>query len=194
MLCASAEVRTAFRKKYGKGESIIGGNAADGRLALIATTSALGRSSIYNRLRFGGRRLMQSVGFTSGWGEFQFTNGAYTRLHAYAMKYSKPTAKQKSWGTGFRNRREVVRKCLANLGLSDQLLNHGIKRELFVMPLASNTREFLQGHHARLQWYHQSVKEIVEAFRERWLLPRAERDPSYADYDREAYRLWRPSR
>jgi hypothetical protein len=51
MLCASDEVRGAFQQKYGEGESLITGAAADGRLALIATTSALGRSSIYNRLR-----------------------------------------------------------------------------------------------------------------------------------------------
>jgi hypothetical protein len=51
MLCASDEVRQAFQRKYGKGESLITGTTADGRLALIATTSALGRSSIYNRLR-----------------------------------------------------------------------------------------------------------------------------------------------
>ncbi len=51
MLCANDEVRRAFQRGYGEGESLITGTAADGRLALIATTSALGRSSIYNRLR-----------------------------------------------------------------------------------------------------------------------------------------------
>ena len=51
MLCASDEVRRAFQRKYGEGTSLITGAPADGRLALIATTSALGRSSIYNRLR-----------------------------------------------------------------------------------------------------------------------------------------------
>jgi len=190
MLCASDEVRAAFRRKYGKGKSIIRGHAADGRVALITTTSALGRSSIYRRLRFADRHLMESVGFTSGWGEFQFTNGAYARLYDYATEYCKPTAKQQSWGVGFRNRRELVRKCLAHVGLSDQFLNHGIRRELFVMPLARNAREFLRGDHVRLQWYYQSASDLFGAFRERWLLPRSERDPSYSEYDREAYRLW----
>jgi hypothetical protein len=76
MLCASNEVRRAFQRKYGEGESLITGFRADGRLALIATTSALGRSSIYNRLRHYDRLLMLSVGYTSGWGEFHFSNGA----------------------------------------------------------------------------------------------------------------------
>src|SRR5262245_18143944 len=50
MLCASDEVRRAFHRKYGEGQSLIASSSADGRLAMIATTSALGRSSIYNRL------------------------------------------------------------------------------------------------------------------------------------------------
>jgi len=141
MLCASDEVRRAFQRKYGEGESLITGAAADGRLALIATTSALGRSSIYNRLRYHDRLLMLSVGYTSGWGEFQFSNGAYSQLRDYAEKYCDKTAKHKSWGTGFRNRREVVRRVLAHVGLSGNLMNHGIRRELFVMTLPKSPRD-----------------------------------------------------
>ncbi|MCS7161456.1 MAG: DUF4338 domain-containing protein, partial [Gemmatales bacterium] len=72
MLCGSDEVRRVFRRKYGRGTSLITGASADGRLALITTTSALGRSSLYNRLRYRDRLMMQSVGYTSGWGEFHF--------------------------------------------------------------------------------------------------------------------------
>ncbi len=190
MLCASDEVRAAFRRKYGDGESVINKEPADGRLAMIATTSALGRSSIYNRLRFDGRLLMVSVGYTSGWGEFHFTNGAYTQIRDYAEKHCEKTAKHEAWGTGFRNRREVVRRVLADVGLSDQLQNHGIQRELFVMPLAANARQFLRGEHSRLLWHHQSVDELAAHFIERWLLPRAKRNPEFGDFSNASYRLW----
>ena len=53
MLVASNEVRLAFRKKYSKSYSLIRNKSLDGRLALVTTTSALGRSSIYNRLNCG---------------------------------------------------------------------------------------------------------------------------------------------
>ena len=157
---------------------------------MIATTSALGRSSIYNRLRYRGRLLMLPVGFTSGWGEFHFTNGAYTQLREYAENHCQKTAKHESWGTGFRNRREVVRRVLAHVGLSGQLMNHGIRRQLFVMPLAKNSREFLRGERERLMWFNQSADELSDFFRERWLLPRAQRDPSFRRFKRESYRLW----
>lgn len=190
MLCGSDEVRAAFKRKYGKGQSVIRHKRADGRLALIATTSALGKSSIYNRLRLRDRPLMYSVGFTSGWGDFHFSNGAYRKFREFAETYCKPTAKQTSWGKGFRNRREVVRKCLSYLGLSHSLQNHGIKRELFVVPLAQNAREFLRGEHQRLRWYQQPLDDLFEYFRARWLLPRAQRDTRFQNFDRESYRLW----
>src|SRR5205823_12751600 len=50
LLCASEEVRRACYRKYHGTESIISGKPFDGRIALITTMSALGRSSIYNRL------------------------------------------------------------------------------------------------------------------------------------------------
>ncbi|MCS7017306.1 MAG: DUF4338 domain-containing protein, partial [Gemmatales bacterium] len=191
MLCGSDEVRRVFRRKYGRGTSLITGASADGRLALITTTSALGRSSLYNRLRYRDRLMMQSVGYTSGWGEFHFSNGIYLQIRQYAEKYCAKTAKHVSWGTGFRNRREVVRKVLADLGLSSYLMNHGIRRELFVMPLAQNAREFLRGEHQRLLWFHQPADELAAYFRERWLIPRAKLRPEFRDYCRESFRLWR---
>lgn len=191
MLCGSDEVRRAFQRKYGEGESLITGAAADGRLALIATTSALGQSSIYNRLRYHDRTLMLSVGYTSGWGEFQFSNGAYSQLRDYAEKYCDKTAKHEAWGTGFRNRREVVRRVLADVALSGNLMNHGIRRELFVMPLAKNVREFLHGEHQRLLWFHQPAEELANFFRDRWLLPRAGRSSEYRNFAREQFRLWK---
>ncbi|GIW78575.1 MAG: hypothetical protein KatS3mg105_0382 [Gemmatales bacterium] len=190
MLCASDEVRRAFQRKYSKGKSLITGATADGRLAMIATTSALGRSSIYNRLRYHDRLLMLSVGYTSGWGEFQFSNGAYSRIRDYAEKYCDKTAKHESWGTGFRNRREVVRRVLAHVGLSGNLMNHGVRRELFVMPLAKNAREFLRGEHRRLLRFHQPAADLAAFFRDRWLIPRAERNAKYREFRADSYRLW----
>src|SRR5205823_6273432 len=122
MLAASDEVRLACKKKYANRRSLIRRKTLDGRLALLTTTSALGRSSIYNRLRYGGRLLYHRVGFTRGSGEFHLSDGLYGAISAYASRYCEPTAKLESWGRGFRNRREVVRKCLAKVGLSAEWL------------------------------------------------------------------------
>lgn len=192
MLAASNEVRMAFKKKYGNRRSLIRRRKLDGRLALITTTSALGRSSVYNRLKYRDRLLYQSVGFTRGCGEFHFSDGLYGKISDYAARYCEPTAKEDLWGAGFRNRREVVRKCLVKIGLSADWLYHGIQREIFVVPLARNSREILRGEHSRLLWYDHPASGLFAWFRERWLLPRAERDQRYRQFIPSTYTLWRP--
>ncbi len=190
MLAASNEVRAAFYKKYARAESVITGRPLDGRLALITTTSALGKSSIYNRVRFGERLLFRPVGFTRGSGEFHFSNGLYSAVSDYAEKYCTPTAKQEAWGTGFRSRREVVRKTLGHLGLSTEWLYHGIKREVYAVPLAHNAREFLRGEHSRVRWLDLSASALFDEFRERWLLPRAMKNTEYRYFDPKSLLLW----
>jgi len=190
MLVVSDTVRKAFKRKYGGTRSVIQRKEHDGRLAMITTTSALGRSSIYNRLRLGDLLLYQRVGFTKGSGEFHFSNGLYRKISEFAEKHCKPTAKQERWGTGFRNRREVVRKCLPLLGLSSDWIYHGVQREVFVIPLAHNTREFLRGEHSRLLWYHLSETDIYEFFRDRWMLPRLSWDRRFYSWSKEDWAIW----
>jgi len=184
------EVRDAFAARYGNRRTLISGKKRKPHLALITTTSALGRSSIYNRVKYRKRLVMQSVGFTNGWGEFHFSNGVYDDLSRFAGKHCAPTAKNEVWGAGFRNRRELVRKALAKLGFPQEMLNHGIRRELFVAPLATNARRFLRKEVDTLRYFNLPFKKVVRFWRERWLLPRAERDSSYQDFDSEEWRLW----
>ncbi len=190
LLALSREVRQAFQEKYGGARAFISGKALDGRLALLTTTSALGRSSLYNRLRYRGERVFQSVGFTRGSGDFQFSDGFYDDLRRFALERCDATAKHARWGQGFRNRRELVRKALPLLGLSRELVYHGVEREIFLAPLASNAADFLRGEHPHLSSYGRTAEELFQWFRERWLLPRAVRDDRYRDFDPQSYRLW----
>jgi len=191
LAAACSEVRTAFAKRYGNRVSLISGKKREPHLVLITTTSALGRSSLYNRAKFGKRLVFESVGFTGGWGEFHFSDGVYGDLSDFARQRCVPTAKKEKWGSGFRNRRELVRKVLMKLGFTQDLLNHGIQREVFVAPLASNARKFLRGEDSRPRYRRLSFARAVEFWRERWLLPRAERDASFRDFDSNDWRLWK---
>lgn len=190
MLALSNEVRTAFRHRYSKKCSIIKRTKRLSYLALLTTTSALGRSSIYNRIRLDGFDFWRSVGFTQGSGEFHFSNGIYSSIRSFVERHCKPTAKKAVWGKGFRNKREVVRKCLPKIGLSEDLLYHGIKREIFVASLGADAVRFLKGEVKRPRFYDWPADRLVAAFKNRWLLPRAERCPFFREFDRESYRLW----
>ncbi|MBS3895410.1 Druantia anti-phage system protein DruA [Silanimonas sp.] len=190
LMATSREVQTAFGRKYHGSRALISGKPLTARLALLTTTSALGRSSLYNRLSFEGRPVFQSLGYTRGSGEFHFGNGFYGDLRALAEANCEATAKDARWGTGFRNRRELLRKALPLLGLSRDLVYHGVPREIFAAPLAHNALEFLRGEHQRLRHYGHGVADLFGRFRERWLLPRAARDDSYRSFEAESYRLW----
>jgi hypothetical protein len=191
LLVASDEVRETFRQKYCGRSSIITERRLDGSLALITTTSALGRSSLYNRVSFQNRLLYQRVGFTRGTGDFHFNNGIYRHLWSHAMEHCQPSAKQEKWGKGFRNRRETVRKCLKNLGLPTGYMTNQVQREIFVIPLASNSQKFLRGEDLNLDFFEQQVDSLFQWFRERWLLPRAKRDRRFVEFDPKTLALWK---
>lgn len=190
LLAASDPVRHAFRRKYAGSVARISGRRFDGRLAMVTTMSALGRSSVYNRLTFRGAPVFFSVGVSAGTGEFQFANGLYSLMATYAARHCQPTYRRAEWGTGFRNRREVVRKCLREAGLTAAWGHHGVSREIFAIPLARNTCEFLQGKHSRLNWFGYHVDDLTEWFKARWMLARATRDSSFRSFRRADYRLW----
>jgi hypothetical protein len=190
MLVASSEVSKAFKRKYHGRRALISGKRQDGRLVLVTTTSALGRSSVYNRIRYRGSLVYHRVGFTRGSGDFHFMNGLYEAIREHALQWCQATAKHERWGKGFRSRREVVKKCLSAVGLSTDLLYHRVEREVFAVPLARNTREFLQGKRCRVMWHHLSAQELSAWSLKRWMVPRAGRDSTYRDFEPEQYRLW----
>jgi len=190
LLVVSNEVREAVQRKYGGKASFISAVPHDGELALITTTSALGRSSIYNRLTLGAEAVFKSSGFTSGSGEFHFSDGIYKDLRSFALANCEATAKDQRWGSGFRSRREIVLKAMPKLNLPRRLIYHGIGREIFVIPLAKNTRSFLNGDSEELDYFARPAVDLWNWFRHRWLLPRARRDQRYNEFDRESYRLW----
>lgn len=190
LLATSSEVQCAFAAKYANSRSRIRGRSHPDSLAMLTTTSALGRSSIYNRLRIDDQTYWESVGFTEGNGEFHFANGVYARILDHANANCSPVWRHEKWGSGFRNKREVVRSCLADLGLSRTLTHHGVRREVFVAQLGSSAREFLRGERESFEPFSRPAAAIAQAFSQRWLLPRAARMPEFRDFRRDEVCIW----
>lgn len=180
-LIASTEVAEAFEARYGGTVGIISGKAKGAHLALVTVSSALGRSSLYNRLRlFDGahqRPLVDlvRVGFTQGYGHFQLSDDLFARLRGLLAAEGHPYANGHRYGTGPNWRMRVVRVGLARLGLSPAIQRHGIGREVFAMLLAPNAREFLRGDQDWADPDRPTASAIGEAARNRWIVPRAER-------------------
>lgn len=188
LLAASDFVRKVFMRRYQDKRSVIAKRKFDGRLALVTTTSALGSSSILNRLRHGSVEVFRHVGFTEGYGHFHLANGTFEKIRSYLKNCQDREAQRYKFGSGPNYRIRVVRHALAHLDLPPNLLRHGIRRGVYVAPLARNTAAFLNGTAKKLLWYHRPLPDIVNLWRERWLLPRAARDSSYLSFDSRSWR------
>mgnify|MGYP000443729566 CR=1 FL=1 len=191
LLATSNEVREKFQERYARRMSVIKRVVRKPHLVLLTTTSALGRSSLYNRLCLNGRRVFISLGFTEGWGHFHFSDRIFEQVKAYLQEINDSVVKQYKYGGGPNWRFRVIKRCLIHLGLSPDLLHHGVRREVFVAPLAANAREFLRGDEAEPVYFEAPKDWLFNYFKDRWLLPRAARDKRYLSFNRETIRLSR---
>lgn len=188
LLAASDFTRDVFRRRYAGTKSVIRRRRFDGRLALVTTTSALGKSSILNRLRFNEQEIFWAVGFTEGYGHFHLANGTFAKIREYMQKRGEGEIDKYKFGSGPNYRIRVVRKTLEQLHMPADLLRHGVRRGVYIAPLAKNTASFLRSDATRLYWHRRPLQELVRYWRERWLLPRAERDCSYRNFDSASWR------
>ncbi len=182
---ASREVGEAFDNKYNGTVGFIAKKAKHARLALVTTTSSLGRSSIYNRLKLPGLVEYKRLGRTEGWGHFQIPDELFEQMRALLAAEGHKYASGHKYGDGPNWRVRVIRASLKRLGLSEDLLRHGIRREAYGVPLASNWRDFLSGTTDQPELDRPTLAEIAEASLRRWHLRRAEADPSYRSWTRE---------
>jgi hypothetical protein len=180
------EVRDSFAAKYSGVRGLISREIKTAALAMVTTNSALGRSSVFNRLRLGEYRLFRSVGFTSGWGHFHISDHLFARMRDYLGEQGHPYAQGHHYGDGPNWKLRVSRECLRLLGLNIRWMQHGIGREVFICELAKNACPFLVGKSKRPQYVGlPTLSEIADAARSRWLEPRAVRRPEFVRWHRE---------
>jgi hypothetical protein len=185
-LVCSVEVRDMFAARYGNTRGIISHKRKHAELCLVTTTSALGRSSIYNRLALNDSKLFTPIGYTSGWGHFHIPEGLFVKMRKY-LEWSKDEySGNHRFGDGPNWKLRAVRKVLGQVGLDPDLMRHGIPREVFVCQLASNARAFLTGKAKRPRFNGlKTVAEISRMALERWIVPRAERRPEFRLWQRD---------
>jgi hypothetical protein len=191
----STQVRDAFRERYGHKTTLISGRDPDAELALVTTTSALGRSSVYNRVHRADKTLaMRSIGFTSGSGDFHLSGAIYEKLAALAASGTAEGVSQRheNWGTGFRNRREVIQRAMRLLSLDPNRMRvHGVRREVFLSEMANNSIEWLKNQESELDWRTLDQDDISSWWLQRWATPRAASATEWRNFDRSTWALYR---
>jgi len=81
----------------------------------------------------------------------------------------------------------VARVGLQSLGLDPNLVRHGIKREVYAMPMTESFRDVLKGNTRRTLAKRPSTRELSFAALERWVLPRAEARPEFRNLRKSDY-------
>jgi hypothetical protein len=76
-LIRSRDIYDDFSRTYGGTVGIISGKEKKARLLAVTTSSSLGRSSVYNRLKLGGIPYFTSIGYTDGWGHFHIADDLF---------------------------------------------------------------------------------------------------------------------
>jgi hypothetical protein len=184
-LLKTREVVDAFRETYGDTVGVISGKNKRARLAMITTTSALGRSSVYNRLKLDGRPYLEPIGFTTGFGHFHIPDALFSEMRGYLRRCQDPYTANNRFGDGPSWRMRAIRQTLRRLDMNPRLIQHGYPREVFVCRTASNAIDVLAGRAKRPNFTQLlSVEEVGRHCLVRWLQPRAERNPSYLAWDR----------
>ena len=183
-LMGSKEVRRAYERKYLARQSVIRQREHRARLVLLTTTSALGRSSIYNRLSIPDGPRFLRIGTTKGFGHFHLYGEVFDSLRSHLEQTGHPYASGHRFGMGPNWKLRVARAALEDLGIDgNSILKHGIEREVYAIPLAENWKKVLSGEHQRVRSLTKPAAEISKFCVERWSVPRAERDESFRSFD-----------
>jgi hypothetical protein len=178
-LAASNEVRNLIERIYHRKQTIIQKKYKKPDLALLTTSSALGKSSIYSRININGSSLYKRVGETKGWGHFHLNHGLFQELTKALEEYFPGYVALNRFGQGPNWKIRTASIALRKAGLSGELLCHGIKREVYIINISKNASEFLKGKNSRLKRRDLPQQDLVNYWKERWMRGRVERLPNF---------------
>lgn len=183
-LVCTREVRDSFSLRYANSQGIISKEKKSAQLCLVTTTSALGRSSLYNRLTLNGAKIFEPIGYTSGWGHFHIPDELFVLIREYLEERGDDYAHNHHFGEGPNWRLRAIRKALTLIGMPSDILQHGIGRQLFVCSMAQNAKSVLNEKAIRARYTGlQCVADVGELVKERWIVPRAKRMPEFTTWD-----------
>ena len=165
-LIASNEVRDIFQQKYKDTVTKIAKRTVND-IACIFTTSLYGKSSQYNRVKYNENELFTHLGETKGYGTLHLTDETFEAMRE--LLASKGISVTNRFGDGPIWRMRVIRTAANVLGFdADFLLRHSFQRAIYVTPLATNYKEFLQGKDSRLSYYDYPLSSLVKYWHTRW--------------------------
>jgi hypothetical protein len=183
LLMTADIVRDIFQRKYTDQMTVIQQRLIPANLLFITTTGAYGKSSVYNRLKFNDEAVAKFIGYTQGTGTFHIPNALYEDLVKYLEK--KGINVKRGYGSGPSRKLRLIDQALQLLGFANGV-THGVKRALYLFPLATNLKEVIKDGEEPV-WTHREIQEMTDFWRSKWAHPRAQKDESYLEFSGDTF-------
>ena len=180
---ASNEIKFAYNDKYANRTTIMANRNIESDLLFITTTSAYGRSSIYNRLRYNDDVVAERLGYTEGYGSFQISDDLYYRLLEYLETLGEST--MRGYGTGPSRKLKLIRLACRKLGLANYSY-HGIKREYYLFSFVQNLHQVISGRECP-QAKNYTFADLYDYWNMRWKINRLQRTDQWRNFDMNSY-------
>lgn len=179
----SDEVRNKYSNKYHDKTTILKKRTIPSDLLFITTTSAFGRSSIYERIKYNGENISQFIGFTSGNGTFHIPEDLYLNCINYLNQKGIDT--RRGYGTRPSRKMKLLEIALRQLKIS-KFRNHNIKRGYYIFKNIKNLHEVI--HEAKNPiWCNRPLHEMAEFWLNRWCIPRSQRIKKWETFDPDIF-------
>ncbi len=188
----SNEVRDHYANRYRDTRTRMAGRV-NTDLVLLNTTSLYGSSVQYNRLRFDNKLVYLPVGFTSGYGNSHVSEQEFQDMLTFLRSHGEHHVPSYEWGAGSSWRVRVIRSYWRlrarelryhtwieeerlpstteiNAGrLAEKTLHHQQLRQVFIAPLATNWRDYLQGKTDTPEYYDWPLDNLVQYWKDYWV-------------------------
>lgn len=179
----SNEVRGMYRSKYEGRITRMYRRVIEPKLLFVTTTSAFGASSMYDRLTYGKELAAIPMGYTSGEGTFHLPGDLTREMYGLMKKRGMDTST--TYGKGPSRKLAIFKESFRRLGLGG-FQRHGIRRQAYLFPLATNLPNVIQKH-KRPRWANRPLADIVEYWKGRWAIARSARIPEWRDFRASEY-------
>lgn len=181
----SNEIIEFYRKKYTGIKTRLQNRIIEPDLLFITTSSAFGRSSIYNRLKYCEQNVAISLGYTKGFGSFHIPQELYKEIQEFLISNNIDVST--TFGKGPSRKIKLLDTAFRLLNIPNYSF-HNLRREFFLFPLASNLENVISNND-KPQYYNRSLNGLVSFWKNRWCIPRYLRYDKWEPFNPESFLL-----
>ncbi|WP_159437491.1 Druantia anti-phage system protein DruA [Hymenobacter daecheongensis] len=190
MLMASPQVVAEYKARYTDSSSVIASRMRgeivnrDANLVLLGTSSLYHvGSSQYNRIKFPtakGEIEYKLIGKTEGFGSVHLSRQTYDVIQEMLREDPAQNSQSYTFAAGVNYKLRSIASAFNMLGLQ-KLQKHATPRLVYLTPTAKNWQRYLLGEDQEPEWlfsdldnYVQETAAIVEHWKQRWFIKRAQ--------------------